>query len=83
MLLASFHRYITEKFSRALEHKTIPIVLGATLEEYTKVAPQDSFLHVDNFTSPKASKLNILTLAVAEIIEILQVYVFLCVYFSR
>ena len=45
--------YITEKFWRSFEAETVPIVLGAPLENITAVSPPHSFLHVDNFTSPK------------------------------
>ena len=54
-----FLRYITEKFYRALDHKVIPVALGAPLEEYTQVAPENSFLHVDNFTSPKVRQVHL------------------------
>ena len=38
---------------KCLNSRVLPIVLGATLPEVATVAPQDSFLHVDNFTSPR------------------------------
>ncbi|CAH8875885.1 unnamed protein product [Trichobilharzia szidati] len=46
--------YITEKFfSNALMNNVLPIVMGASIEEYQKVAPPHSFIHVDEFDSPK------------------------------
>ncbi|CAH8572011.1 unnamed protein product [Heterobilharzia americana] len=55
--------YITEKFfDNALKNDVIPVVMGASLEEYQRVAPPNSFIHVDQFNSPKdlASYLNYL-----------------------
>ena len=44
--------YITEKFfSNALQHNIVPVVMGATLEDYQAVAPHGSFIHVDQFGS--------------------------------
>ena len=44
--------YITEKFFyNALQHDVVPIVMGASLDDYTAVAPQGSFIHVDQFES--------------------------------
>ena len=34
-------------------HNVLPIVMGASPEEYTRLAPQHSFLHVDQFKGPK------------------------------
>ena len=45
--------YITEKFWEALRHKVLPIVMGARDEDYQAVAPDNSYLHVDNFDSPQ------------------------------
>ncbi|KAH8868425.1 Glycoprotein 3-alpha-L-fucosyltransferase A [Schistosoma japonicum] len=46
--------YITEKFfGNALSHNVIPIVMGASIEEYKRVAPPHSFIHVDQFESPE------------------------------
>ncbi|XP_039277665.1 glycoprotein 3-alpha-L-fucosyltransferase A-like [Nilaparvata lugens] len=46
--------YITEKFfEKGLGHKVIPIVLGAPREDYERVAPKDSFIHVEDFATPK------------------------------
>lgn len=46
--------YITEKFWRRLrwEYYTVPVAVGGTtLQEYTSVAPPNSFIHLYNFTS--------------------------------
>ncbi|KRX67614.1 Glycoprotein 3-alpha-L-fucosyltransferase A [Trichinella sp. T9] len=46
--------YITEKyFHNAMEHYIIPVVMGASKAEYEKVSPPHSFIHVDDFRSPK------------------------------
>ncbi|CAG0924913.1 unnamed protein product, partial [Notodromas monacha] len=47
--------YITEKFfDNALQNNVIPIVMGAEKKDYLEVAPLNSFLHVDDFQSPKS-----------------------------
>ena len=49
--------YISEKFWKVLEAfgPTIPVALGGlSIEEYEYVAPPNSFIHVKNFSSPKA-----------------------------
>ncbi|XP_059156391.1 glycoprotein 3-alpha-L-fucosyltransferase A-like [Physella acuta] len=47
--------YITEKFFvNGLKHDVIPIVMGAAPEDYRRAAPPHSFIHVDDFESPKA-----------------------------
>ncbi|XP_067930578.1 glycoprotein 3-alpha-L-fucosyltransferase A-like [Watersipora subatra] len=49
--------YITEKFWKTLENRGyfIPVALGGlSIEEYTDVAPPDSFIHVYNFSSIEA-----------------------------
>ncbi|KAJ8035754.1 Alpha-(1,3)-fucosyltransferase C [Holothuria leucospilota] len=44
--------YITEKLWDALmKYEAIPIVIGASREEYEKVAPPQSFIHVNDFAS--------------------------------
>ncbi|KAG5272923.1 hypothetical protein AALO_G00170770 [Alosa alosa] len=44
--------YITEKFWRnALLGGAVPVVLGPPREQYEAVAPKDSFIHVDDFSS--------------------------------
>jgi glycoprotein 3-alpha-L-fucosyltransferase len=45
--------YMSEKFWRSLELGVVPVVMGAYIEDYTALAPPDSFIHVDNFTSPR------------------------------
>ncbi|GFO50580.1 glycoprotein 3-alpha-l-fucosyltransferase a [Plakobranchus ocellatus] len=46
--------YITEKFFvNGLKHNVIPIVMGAAPEDYARAAPPHSFIHVDDFESPK------------------------------
>lgn len=46
--------YITEKFwKNALIHGALPVVMGANKGDYIKVAPPGSFIHVDDFKSPK------------------------------
>ena len=41
--------YITEKFWRTLKLGAIPIVSGPNREDYQRVAPPHSFIHVDDF----------------------------------
>ena len=46
--------YITEKlFSNAFQNNLIPIVAGAPKIDYLKMVPEDSFIHVDDFSSVK------------------------------
>lgn len=46
--------YITEKFFvNGLGHNILPIVMGARPEDYAKSAPYKSYIHVDEFASPK------------------------------
>lgn len=46
--------YITEKlYENALQRNILPIVMGAPAEDYRKYAPQHSYIHVDEFESPK------------------------------
>ncbi|EDS38396.1 glycoprotein 3-alpha-L-fucosyltransferase A [Culex quinquefasciatus] len=55
--------YITEKFFvNALNRNILPIVMGARPEDYEASSPQKSYIHVDEFASPKelAEYLNIL-----------------------
>ncbi|KAK4475153.1 hypothetical protein MN116_002237 [Schistosoma mekongi] len=45
--------YVTEKFfHNALLNNMLPIVMGASIEEYERIAPPYSFIHVDQFKSP-------------------------------
>ncbi|CAH1232980.1 FUT5 [Branchiostoma lanceolatum] len=47
--------YITEKFWRnAIENEVVPVVFGAPKADYKRYAPPGSFIHVDDFESPKA-----------------------------
>ena len=42
--------YITEKFFRnALQYNIIPIVMGARPEDYIRVAPYHSYIHIEEF----------------------------------
>ena len=42
--------YISEKFWAALQRRQIPVVMGgASPEDYAKIAPPHSFIHVDDF----------------------------------
>ncbi|KAJ6633793.1 Glycoprotein 3-alpha-L-fucosyltransferase A, partial [Pseudolycoriella hygida] len=46
--------YITEKFFvNALNNNILPIVMGARPEDYESSAPYRSYIHVDEFESPK------------------------------
>ncbi|ELU14773.1 hypothetical protein CAPTEDRAFT_132452 [Capitella teleta] len=46
--------YITEKlFWNALQNEVVPIVMGAHPADYAAIAPPHSFIHVDDFKSPK------------------------------
>ncbi|XP_065349904.1 glycoprotein 3-alpha-L-fucosyltransferase A isoform X2 [Cloeon dipterum] len=46
--------YITEKFFvNGLGHNVIPIVMGARPEDYEKSAPLKSYIHVDEFATPR------------------------------
>lgn len=46
--------YITEKFFvNGLSHNILPIVMGAPREDYERLAPERSFIHVEDFKSPK------------------------------
>ncbi|CAF2488371.1 unnamed protein product [Rotaria sp. Silwood2] len=41
--------YITEKFYKAFYYGLIPIVYGPERSDYNRVAPKDSFIHIDDF----------------------------------
>lgn len=55
--------YISEKFWRALDIGMVPIVVGASLEQYTKFAPPGSFIHVEQFPSLAALSVHITIVA--------------------
>ncbi|KAL7058512.1 hypothetical protein AAHC03_016959 [Spirometra sp. Aus1] len=47
--------YITEKlFINALMYNMLPVVMGAPRSSYCALAPPNSFIHVDDFSSPAA-----------------------------
>ncbi|XP_066269683.1 alpha-(1,3)-fucosyltransferase 7-like [Branchiostoma lanceolatum] len=47
--------YITEKlWINGLKFDAVPIVLGAPRKDYERFAPPNSFIHVDDFKSPRA-----------------------------
>lgn len=48
-----YQDYITEKLYNPLAVGTVPIVLGTLRENYEKLVLGDSFIHVDDFASPK------------------------------
>ena len=41
--------YITEKFYKAFYHDLIPIAYGPEKNDYNRLAPKNSFIHVDDF----------------------------------
>jgi len=43
--------YVTEKFFRGLQAPVVPVVLGGA--NYSAIAPNHSFIHVDDFASPE------------------------------
>jgi len=44
--------YISEKFwAKAMSRHVVPVVMGPPREDYEKVAPPNSFIHVDDFGS--------------------------------
>ncbi|KAL3309019.1 Alpha-(1,3)-fucosyltransferase 9 [Cichlidogyrus casuarinus] len=47
-------QYITEKFfETALNNNIIPVVLGASKQDFEAFAPPNSYIHVDDFPTPK------------------------------
>ncbi|KAJ8025139.1 Alpha-(1,3)-fucosyltransferase 4 [Holothuria leucospilota] len=46
--------YISEKFWRTLDWGIVPIVVGPSKGDYERLAPPNSFIFVDDFTSLKA-----------------------------
>lgn len=46
--------YVTEKFfDHPLTHGIVPVVWGATKEDYAAISPPGSFIFAEDFTSPK------------------------------
>ena len=45
--------YITEKVWKSLLSGMVPVVYGASLEDYKRYLPPNSFIYVENFSSPK------------------------------
>ncbi|XP_003242420.1 glycoprotein 3-alpha-L-fucosyltransferase A-like [Acyrthosiphon pisum] len=46
--------YVTEKFFiDGLQYNVLPVVMGGRREDYERMAPRRSYLHVDDFDSPK------------------------------
>lgn len=43
--------YITEKFAKAIHFGMVPVVIGGARADYEALAPANSFLHVDDFSS--------------------------------
>ena len=41
--------YVTEKFYKSFHHGLIPIVYGPEKNDYSRVAPINSFIHIDDF----------------------------------
>ena len=44
--------YISEKTWKSFDGGMVPIVMGPSIQNYLKRLPPNSFLHVNNFTSP-------------------------------
>lgn len=46
--------YITEKlFERALKNNALPVVWGATKEDYAAIAPPGSYIFAEDFETPQ------------------------------
>lgn len=45
--------YITQKFFTSLRHGVLPVVMGPPAADYERSAPRDSYVHVDEFPSPR------------------------------
>lgn len=51
---ANCRDYITEKFfMNALRNDVLPVVMGAHPDDYKRVAPPGSFIHVEDFSGPE------------------------------
>lgn len=47
-------QYITEKvWWNALGKGAVPVVMGAKVQDYKKILPPDSFIHIDDFPTPQ------------------------------
>ncbi|KAF0311927.1 Alpha-(1,3)-fucosyltransferase C [Amphibalanus amphitrite] len=55
--------YITEKFWFALRYGMVPVVRGPSPQSYHRVAPPNSFIHVEDFAGPKALAAHLLALS--------------------
>ena len=55
--------YITEKFWRTLSVGAIPIVSGPERDNFVRIAPPHSFIHVDDYSSDEelANALNLIS----------------------
>jgi alpha-1,3-fucosyltransferase len=50
------HSYITEKFWNIImnnDHRLVPIVMGASEADYARVAPDQSYIHVNQYPTPE------------------------------
>jgi glycoprotein 3-alpha-L-fucosyltransferase len=45
--------YISEKLFWRITHDVVPVVMGAPRQDYERRAPPNSFIHVDDFASPR------------------------------
>ncbi|XP_060551986.1 glycoprotein 3-alpha-L-fucosyltransferase A-like [Ruditapes philippinarum] len=51
---ANCRDYITEKFfMNALRHDVLPVVMGAHPDDYKRMAPPGSYIHVEDFKGPE------------------------------
>lgn len=56
--------YITEKvWWNAIAKGAVPVVMGGKIEEYKKILPPDSFIHIDEFLSPHHLAKHLLSVA--------------------
>ena len=53
MRYISLQTILTTSVSVCFRHDVIPIVMGAAPEDYRRAAPIHSYIHVDDFDSPK------------------------------
>ncbi|XP_026822524.1 glycoprotein 3-alpha-L-fucosyltransferase A-like [Rhopalosiphum maidis] len=46
--------YVTDKFFvNGLQHNALPVVMGGRREDYERMAPKHSYVHVDDYESPR------------------------------